>query len=85
LVRDGHGHQVCLSHDSICGGWLGRPIFAPNQPIDPAIVEQMLPQWEPTHLFQRVIPKLRNAGVPEEAITAMTDENPRRWFQGVTS
>ena len=41
-----------------------------------------LPNWSPTHLFERVIPKLRAAGVPDDAITTMTDENPARWFEG---
>ena len=42
----------------------------------------MLPNWTPTHLFERVIPMLRDAGVADAAITTMTDENPARWFRG---
>jgi phosphotriesterase-related protein len=82
LVRDGFGKQVCLSHDSNCGAWLGRPIFGPEQVFDPAMIPTMLPNWSATHLFERVIPMLRDAGVPESAITTMTDENPARWFRG---
>ncbi|MBM4269791.1 MAG: phosphotriesterase [Deltaproteobacteria bacterium] len=81
LVRDGHGRHVCLSHDSVCN-WLGRPILGPGVIVDPAQIAQALPNWTPTHLFERVFPKLREAGVPEEAITAMTDENPARWLRG---
>jgi len=82
LVREGKGRHVCLSHDSNCGAWLGRPIFAPGQPIDPALIPQMMPHWTPSHLFERVIPMMREAGIPDDAIAAMTDENPARWFAG---
>ncbi|MFM7140870.1 MAG: phosphotriesterase [Alphaproteobacteria bacterium] len=82
LVGDGFGKHVCLSHDSNCGAWLGRPIFAPGQPLDPALIPQMMPQWTPMHLFERVIPMMREAGIPDDAIAAMTDVNPARWFAG---
>ncbi len=82
LFRAGHVRHVCLSHDSNCGAWLGRPIFAPNTPLDPAEIPKLLPDWTPTHLFERVIPMLREAGVPDEAITTMIEENPARWFDG---
>ena len=82
LVAGGHGARVCLSHDSNCGAWLGRPILGPGQVVDPALIPQMLPNWNAVHLFERVIPMLRDAGVPEAAITTMIDENPTRWFRG---
>ena len=83
LVNEGHGRHVCLSHDSVCN-WLGRPILGPGVVVDdPAsMIAQAMPDWTPTHLFERVIPKLRDAGVSDEAITTMTDENPGRWFAG---
>jgi len=82
LVNDGHGRHICLSHDSVCN-WLGRPILGEGLVIDdPSMIPQMAPDWTPSHLFERVIPKLREAGVSEEAITTMTDENPARWFAG---
>ena len=82
LVADGFGHHVCLSHDSNCGAWLGRPIFGPGQVMDPARIPELMPNWTPTHLFERVIPQMREAGIPDQAIAAMTDENPARWFSG---
>ncbi|MEW6270877.1 MAG: phosphotriesterase-related protein [Thermodesulfobacteriota bacterium] len=82
LVRDGWGKQVCLSHDTICASWLGRPIIGPGQVLDPALIPTMLPSWTPTHLFERVIPMLLDAGVAESAIYSMLDENPARWFRG---
>jgi phosphotriesterase-related protein len=82
LVRDGFERQVCLSHDTICGSWLGRPIIGPGRVLDPATIPTMLPDWTPTHLFERIIPMLRDAGVPDTAISTMIDENPARWFRG---
>lgn len=83
LCADGHARHVCLSHDSVCN-WLGRPILGPGVVIDDieSVLAQAAPDWNPTHLFERVIPKLRDAGVSDEAITTMTDENPARWFAG---
>lgn len=83
LVGDGHGRHVCLSHDSVCN-WLGRPVLGPGVVIANPLeaIAEMMPDWGPTHLFERVIPKLRDAGVSDDAITTMTDENPARWFAG---
>lgn len=83
LVADGYGRHVCLSHDSNCAAWLGRPIFGPGQVVDPSMIATIMPDWTPTHLFERVIPMMRDAGIPDDAITRMTDENPARWFRGV--
>ncbi len=33
-------------------------------------------------LLERVIPMMRDAGIPDDAIAKMTDENPARWFRG---
>lgn len=82
LVRNGYADHICLSHDSICAGWLGRAIFGPGQVIDPASIPAMLPHWTPTHLFERIIPMLRDAGVSSPAISTMIDENPIRWLGG---
>jgi len=70
LLGLGCERQIVLSHDSVwC--WRGR---APNLP------PEVMPDWRPTHLFQKVIPRLRDAGVPAEKIDAMLVENPRRYF-----
>jgi phosphotriesterase-related protein len=82
LVSDGHAKQICLSHDANCGAWLGRPIFGPEQVMDPSIIPTLMPDWNPTHLFKRIIPMLRDAGVSAGDIATITDENPARWFQG---
>jgi phosphotriesterase-related protein len=85
LVDAGFTDRVCLSHDSTCGGWLGRPVFGPGLVIDPTIMlERATKTWNPTHLFLRIMPMLHEAGVDEKAVSTMLDENPTRWFEGDT-
>jgi len=53
--------------------------------MQPEQIAQAAPQWNPTHLFKRVLPELRRQGVSEEAIRTMLVENPRRYFAGTES
>ena len=70
LVGLGFERQIVLSHDTVwC--WRGR---APVLPPD------MMPDWQPTHLFRKVLPRLRDAGVAEEKIRTMLVDNPQRYF-----
>ncbi len=85
MVEAGHTRSLCLSHDSICAAWLGRPIFGGRLVMQPEQIAQAAPQWNPTHLFKRVLPELRRQGVSEEAIRTMLVENPRRYFEGTES
>jgi len=39
-----------------------------------------LADWQPTHLFRKILPRLREAGVPQAKIDTMLVENPRRYF-----
>lgn len=72
LIGIGFASQIVLSHDTVwC--WRGR---APKLPPGG------LPAWEPTHVFRRILPQLRQAGVSEEAIRTMLIDNPRRYFRG---
>src|SRR5207249_3984573 len=49
----------------------GRPAILPPE---------LMPDWQPTHVFKKVSPRLRAAGVSPEKITTMLVENPRRYF-----
>jgi phosphotriesterase-related protein len=70
LLGLGFERQIVLSHDTVwC--WRGRA------PVVPASV---LADWQPTHLFRKIIPRLREAGVPQAKIDTMLVENPRRYF-----
>src|SRR6185295_10334837 len=66
----GFERQLVLSHDTVwC--WRGRA---------PVIPAGLLPDWRPTHVFEHIIPRLREAGVPQAKVDAMLVENPRRYF-----
>jgi phosphotriesterase-related protein len=70
LLGIGFEKQLVLSHDSVwC--WRGRSLPVP---------ESLVPHWKPTHVFQTIIPRLRDAGVPQAKIDAMLVDNPRRFF-----
>lgn len=70
LLGVGFERQIVLSHDTVwC--WRGRA---------PAVPGDVLADWHPTHLFRKVIPRLREAGVPSAKIDTMLVENPRRYF-----
>jgi len=70
LLAVGFERQLVLSHDTVwC--WRGRaPVIPPG----------ILPDWKPTHVFEHIIPRLRDAGVSQAKIDTMLVENPRRYF-----
>jgi phosphotriesterase-related protein len=71
LLGIGFHNQIVLSHDSVwC--WRGRPLPIPAE---------LLPNWNPAHVFKNIVPALREAGVAQEKIDAMLIDNPRRFFQ----
>ncbi len=70
LLGVGFERQIVLSHDTVwC--WRGRA------PVLPATV---MPDWRPTYVLEKVIPRLREAGVAQAKIDTMLIENPRRYF-----
>jgi len=72
LLGIGFQNQIVLSHDSVwC--WRGRPLPVPAE---------VVPNWNPTHVFKNIVPALREAGVPQAKIDAMLIDNPRRFFAG---
>jgi phosphotriesterase-related protein len=75
LLGLGFERQIVLSHDTVwC--WRGR---APKLPPD------LLPHWKPTHVFETIVPRLREAGVSDEKIRTMLVANPRRYFSGTAA
>ena len=83
LISAGYVESVCLSHDATCGAWLGRPSFDGTRVVSPERLQAALPHWEPTHLFKRVLPKMRALGLSEADIQTMLVDNPARYFRGV--
>jgi len=78
LAEAGHTERILLSHDSILC-WMGRPVpYA--QSYDE--LRAMLPDWRPTLIFRKIIPKLIEGGMSQRQIDTILVDNPRRLFTG---
>lgn len=77
LLNEGFEDQIMLSHDSI-STWLGRP------PVIPPQAQAGIANWHPTHLFEKVIPELLQAGITEQQLDKMFMENPKKLFAAET-
>jgi phosphotriesterase-related protein len=77
LLQEGYEDQIMLSHDSI-SIWLGRP------PVIPPAAEAGIANWHPTHLFENILPALKEAGVTEAQLDKMFLENPKKLFAAET-
>lgn len=75
LLEEGNTGRLMLSHDTV-NVWLGRP------PILPDAVASILGNWHITHVFDNVIPYLKENGVTDEQVETILVENPRRLFGG---
>ncbi len=75
LIKSGHADKIMISHDYIIT-WLGRPLKIPEQALP------LIANWYPTHLFEHVIPALKERGVTDEQIHTIIADNPRRLFAG---
>lgn len=75
LLEEGNTENLMLSHDTV-NVWLGRPLVLPDA------VASILGNWHITHLFENVIPILKEAGVTDEQIDTILVDNPRRLFGG---
>jgi phosphotriesterase-related protein len=76
LAEAGHTERILLSHDSVLC-WQGRPVpYA--QSYDHLLAA--LPDWRPTTIFRKVIPKLLEGGMSRQQIDTILVDNPRRLF-----
>jgi phosphotriesterase-related protein len=70
MCRRGYAERIVLSQDASCYiDWL-----APG-------VMDLLPQWHYTHIYDDVLPYVRERGVTEEQIETMLIANPRGYFE----
>lgn len=75
LCGVGYANKIVLSHDSVAC-FKGRALtLAPD-------MQHLIANWQPTHLFKNLLPKMREAGISDEKIKTMLVDNPRRWFAG---
>lgn len=71
LVERGYANRITLSHDSSCH----------IDMIPAGVPEQLLPQWNLTHIPVDIVPMLRARGVSDADIHQMTVLNPRAIFE----
>jgi phosphotriesterase-related protein len=70
LCERGYAGSMVLSHDASCHiDW-----------FPPEAIGVFAPRWHLEHIFDDVLPALRERGVTDEQIQAMLVANPRRYF-----
>jgi phosphotriesterase-related protein len=77
LLDGGYEDQILLAHDSV-NIWLGRPPVMNNQ------VQNLLENWHPGHIFENILPTLRDFGITEKQIDKMLGVNAISLFAGAT-
>jgi phosphotriesterase-related protein len=75
LLDAGYEDQILLAHDSV-NIWLGRP------PIMNEQVMKIMENWHPGHIFENILPTLRENGVTETQIDKMLGVNAEALFTG---
>lgn len=70
LCERGYAESMVLSHDAACYiDWFPREV-----------IPQFAPSWHFEHIFDDVLPALRERGVTDAQIETMLVANPRRYF-----
>lgn len=85
MVEGGYTRSICLSQDAACAGWLGRPVFGGRRIVPADVLAAAMPNWESSHLFKRIFPRLRERGITDADIQTILVENPKRYFAGTES
>lgn len=75
LLTEGYEDQILLSHDTV-NIWLGRP------PVMPEQAAKIMENWHPGHIFNNILPQLRENGVSETQIDKMLGGNAFGLFTG---
>lgn len=77
LVDRGYRAQIMMSHDYVACWKGGVPGLPPG-----VLPEHNMPNWQPTHIFERIIPELKRRGMTEADFDAILSDNPRRFLMG---
>jgi phosphotriesterase-related protein len=77
LIKDGNIDRLLLSHDSVAV-WLGRTFYGAL----PENGQWMVADNHPSHLFEKIIPMLKEGGISDEQIRIILEDNPRNLFEG---
>ncbi|MBT2682485.1 phosphotriesterase-related protein [Bacillus sp. ISL-37] len=75
LLNEGYEDQILLAHDTV-NIWLGRP------PVMPEQAAKIMENWQPGHIFNNILPQLRESGVTESQIDKMLGGNAVGLFTG---
>ncbi len=75
LIKNGYADKLMISHDCVLT-WLGRPLCIPEEALP------LIASWHPSHLFNNIIPALKEGGVTDAQIQTIIEDNPRRLFAG---
>ncbi|MFP7159491.1 phosphotriesterase-related protein [Priestia aryabhattai] len=73
LIESGYVNQIMMSQDMV-NVWLGKPPAWPDE------MKKNLEKWSSTHIFENIIPILKQGGVTEEQIHTILVENPKKLF-----
>jgi len=74
LVSMGYANKILISHDHI-SSYLGKS-------LPRSTMEQFMPKWNLGHIFDEIIPDLKEAGVTDKQVNTIMEDNPRRLFAG---
>jgi phosphotriesterase-related protein len=77
MIDAGLRDHVLVSQDTV-NCWLGGIPGVGS----PAAVKDILPNWNLTHLFERIFPALKAMGVSDADLEHIVTDNPRRYFEG---
>lgn len=70
LCKRGYADRMFLSQDACCTiDWYPEELRP-----------QMAPKWTMTYVLDEIVPALKEAGVTDEQVTQMMEENPRSWL-----
>lgn len=75
LLNEGYEDQILLAHDTV-NIWLGRP------PVMPEQAAKIMENWQPGHIFNNILPQLRENGVSETQIDKLLGGNAVGLFTG---
>jgi phosphotriesterase-related protein len=77
LLRRGHAERMFLSQD-----YCSTIDWFPPEAEEQLTAGGLIKDWSMTLVFEQVIPTLREAGMTDEQLRTMLEDNPRRWLAG---
>lgn len=76
LMDRGFGRQLLLSHDAVCVN---------DRVVTPVEIADRRSRWQMTHIFDDVIPRLLELGVPQTDVDVMLSTSVHTWLAPATT